>query len=488
MHDLHDLRLLLESHVALLVVESVEEPRVVELFRRLTEGGRRPMFTWSVTAGLCRNGRAVQKVLHAEPTAVLRELAKRRDPAVYLLLDMHPYLDDPVHVRLLKDIAHNREEAGHTVVLVSHAVDVPAELKALSARFELQLPGAAQLEQIVREEARAWTTKHRQKVRTDPGTLQMLVRNLAGLTADDARRLAHAAIHDDGAITAEDLPNVMRAKHRLLDQSGAISFEFDTAAFSDIGGLGALKKWLEQRQDAFFQPTGDLDPPKGILLVGVQGAGKSLAAKAVAGAWSLPLLRLDFGTLYNRFFGQTEQNLREALQTADLMSPCVLWVDEIEKSIAEGTTDQGTSRRLLGHLLTWMAERKSPVFMVATANNIERLPPELIRKGRMDEIFFVDLPEEPARVDILRIHLTRRGYDEAAFDMAELAARAEGFSGAELEQAVVSGRYLARELGEALTTDHLLEEIARTRPLSMVMAESVARLRAWASTRTVSAD
>ncbi len=488
MHDLHDLRLLLESHVALLIVESVEEPRVVELFRKLTEGGRRPMYTWSVTAGLCRNGRPVQKVLHADPTAVLRELAQRRDAAVYLLLDMHPFLDDPVHVRLLKDIAYSREQAGHTVVLVSHAVTVPPELKALSARFELKLPGAAQLEQIVREEARIWTAKHHQKVRTDPGTLQLLVRNLTGLTADDARRLAHGAIHDDGAITADDLPTVMHAKHRLLDQSGAISFEFDTAAFSDIGGLKALKQWLEQRQDAFFQPTEDLDPPKGILLVGVQGAGKSLAAKAVAGAWSLPLLRLDFGTLYNRFFGQTEQNLREALQTADLMSPCVLWVDEIEKSIAEGANDQGTSRRLLGHLLTWMAERKSPVFMVATANNIERLPPELIRKGRMDEIFFVDLPEAPVRVDILRIHLVKRGYDEVDFDLHELATRAEGFSGAELEQAVVAGRYLARERGETLTTDHLFEEIARTRPLSMVMAESVARLRAWAETRTVTAD
>jgi len=486
-NDLHDLRLLLESHVALLVVESVEEPRAIALFRRLTGASSRGLYTWSATRGLCRSDHLEQKIVHPEPTAALREIARRREAAVYVLLDFHPYLEDPLNVRLLKDLAYAREEVAHTVVLLSHALTVPPELRALSARFELRLPSPAALEQIVREEARAWAARHRQKVRTDPETLQMLVRNLAGLTADDARRLAHGAIYDDGAITLDDLPAVMRAKHRLLDRGGAITFEFDTASFADIGGLTALKRWLDQRRDAFFQPTEDLDPPKGILLVGVQGAGKSLAAKAVAGAWGLPLLRLDFGTLYNRFFGQTEQNLRDALQTADLMAPCVLWVDEIEKSIAEGTTDQGTSRRLLGHLLTWMSERESPVFLVATANNIERLPPELIRKGRVDEIFFVDLPDLAVREVILGIHLSKRGFALEAAEVAEVAARAEGFSGAELEQAVVAARYIAREREEPLAIEHLLEEVARTRPLSVVMAEQIARLRAWASTRTVTA-
>ena len=487
MSDLHDLRLLLDSHVTLLVVESVEEPRVVELFRRLTGGGPRPLYTWSVSQGLCRNGRAVPNVLHPEPDAVLREIAARDFAAVYLLLDFHPYLDDPLNVRLLKEIAQ-ATEVNQTVVLLSHAVTVPAELKALTARFELQLPGPNALEQIVREEARAWTAKHHAKVRTDPGTLQLLVRNLAGLTSADARRLARGAIQDDGAITLDDLPTVMQAKHRLLDDSAAITFEFDTAGFADVGGLSALKSWLDRRQTAFFEPEADEDPPKGILLVGVQGAGKSLAAKAVAGTWSLPLLRLDFGTLYNRFFGQTEQNLREALQTADLMSPCVLWVDEIEKSIAEGDTDQGTSRRLLGHLLTWMSERKSPVFLVATANNIDRLPPELIRKGRVDEIFFVDLPTADIRAEILTIHLAKRNLDPEDFDLGELVELTDGFSGAELEQAVVSARYIAKERKESLGTHHLAEEVSRTRPLSVVMSEKVARLRAWAEERTVPAD
>ena len=217
---------------------------------------------------------------------------------------------------------------------------------------------------------------------------------------------------------------------------------------ADIGGLAALKLWLERRRDAFFQPTDELDQPRGILLVGVQGAGKSLAAKATAGAWGLPLLRLDFGTLYNRYFGQTEQNLRTALATASVMAPCVLWVDEIEKAIAEGNNDQGVSQRLLGHLLTWMSEREASVFLVATANNIDRLPPELIRKGRLDEVFFVDLPSAEVRAEILRIHLQQRNLGPSEFDVERLAQHTQGFSGAELEQGIVSARYLARERGD----------------------------------------
>ncbi len=488
MDDLRDLRLLLESHVALMVIESVEEPRVLMLLRRLALGDGRRLHTWSITDGLHQDGRPGAQIVHAELHSALREVKTAREAGVYVLLDPHPFLEEPVVVRLLKDIALRRDRMPHTVVLLSHAIQIPPELKVFTARFELSLPGTAALEQIVREEARAWTADHGgAKVRTEPEVLRKLVHNLAGLTAHDARRLARAAIVDDGAITAEDLPNVMKAKHRLLDAGGAVQFELETARFADVGGLESLKRWLVQRRDAFFTETGD-DPPKGVLLVGVQGAGKSLAAKAVAGAWSLPLLRLDFGTLYNRFFGQTEQNLREALATAELMAPCVLWVDEIEKAIAEGDSDQGTSRRLLGHLLTWMAERTANVFLVATANRVDRLPPELIRKGRVDEIFFVDLPDADVREEIFRIHLTRRGADPSTFDLDLLAEHSAGFSGAEIEQAVVSARYLAREWGTALDTAHLVDELTRTRPLSVVMAEQVAALRAWAMGRTVPAN
>jgi SpoVK/Ycf46/Vps4 family AAA+-type ATPase len=219
----------------------------------------------------------------------------------------------------------------------------------------------------------------------------------------------------------------------------------------------------------------------------VQGGGKSLAAKAVAGLWQLPLLRLDFGTLYNKFFGETERNLRNSLRTAEAMAPCVLWVDEIEKAIASGDYDSGTSKRVLGTLLTWLAERQRPVFLVATANRIDTLPPELIRKGRLDEIFFVDLPDPTARKRIFDIHLSKRGQRAEAFDLGELAHHSDGFSGAEIEQAVVAALYLAREQGRPLGTEHLLTELGQTRPLSVVMAEHLNGLRSWARNRTVTA-
>jgi SpoVK/Ycf46/Vps4 family AAA+-type ATPase len=224
-----------------------------------------------------------------------------------------------------------------------------------------------------------------------------------------------------------------------------------------------------------------------VLLVGVQGGGKSLAAKAIAGLWGLPLLRLDFACLYNKFFGETERNLREALKLAEQMSPCVLWMDEIEKGLASGDHDGGVSQRVLGTLLTWMAERKSPVFMVATANVISRLPPELMRKGRFDELFFIDLPDAAVRAEIFRIHLLRRELDAGAFDLPQLAAASDGFSGAEIEQAVVSALYAAQAQQVAVSQAVLVQNIQSTAPLSVVMAEDLAALRAWANGRTVSA-
>jgi SpoVK/Ycf46/Vps4 family AAA+-type ATPase len=231
-----------------------------------------------------------------------------------------------------------------------------------------------------------------------------------------------------------------------------------------------------------------LDPPRGVWLLGVQGCGKSLASKAIAGGFGVPLLRLEMASLYNKFHGETERNLREAIERADQMAPCVLWIDEIEKGLAGGSADDGVSRRVLGFLLTWMAERKHPVFLVATANAIEQLPPELLRKGRFDEIFFVDLPDAETRMQILALHLKRRELDPADFDLFLHAGLAEGFSGAELEQAVVSALYAAAADNGLLSDAHLQAELRRTRPLSVVMAEKVQALREWARGRTVTAD
>jgi SpoVK/Ycf46/Vps4 family AAA+-type ATPase len=282
----------------------------------------------------------------------------------------------------------------------------------------------------------------------------------------------------------------MQAKYELLNRGGALQFEYDTARFSDVGGLTRLKEWLSRRKSVFRgdNSVAHLDPPKGILLLGIQGCGKSLAAKATAGIFGVPLLRLDFGAIYDKYHGETERKLRESLNTADVMSPCVLWIDEIEKGIAGRGGETGTTQRVLGTFLTWMAEKKSQVFVVATANDISALPPELVRKGRFDEIFFVDLPDTRIRASILAIHLTRRDQRLADFDVEALAEAMQGFSGAEIEQAVVAAFYAAHAQDEPLATRHVLNEVRQTRPLSIVMQEQIHSLRLWAESRTVPCD
>jgi SpoVK/Ycf46/Vps4 family AAA+-type ATPase len=490
MNDLHDLELLLRSRVPLIVIETRDEKRVAGLFAELAVSLAIPVMAWSATTGLQRIDYEAAPQRHAsEPQQALGQIKATATPGIYLLMDFHPYLDDAYNVRLLKEIALDYADLGHTLVLVSHELELPAELAGFSARFNLSLPDSERLEDIIQDEAGHWSEQHRgEKVRTNRRTLDLVINQLRGLTGSDARRVIRRIIHDDGAINEDDLDRVTRARYQLLDTNGALSCEFDTSEFAGVGGLNKLKRWIELRRDVFLKPDAALDPPRGILLVGVQGGGKSLAAKAVAGMWSVPLLRFDIGTLYNKFHGETERNLREALRAAEAMAPCVLWIDEIEKAIAAGDNDGGTSRRMLGSLLTWMAERTAPVFIVATANVIEHLPPELVRKGRLDEIFFVDLPDAATRAEIFAIHLRKREHKPVDFDILQLANLTGGFSGAEIEQAIVAATYLAREQDANLATDHVITEIQQTRPLSQVMAEPLARLRQWAQDRTVPAN
>ena len=487
---MHDLELLLRSRVPIITVETRDEQRVTQLFSRMGIKLAMPVMSWTATTGLQRIDFEAAPQKHAsEPRQALGQIKATNTPGIYLLLDLHPYLEDPYNVRLLKEIALDYHRLGHTLVLVSHELELPPELEGFSARFLLSLPGPEQLEAIVREEADHWSgANHGNKVRSDRKTLQLVISQLRGLTTADARRIIRSVVHDDGVISQDDLERVTRARYRLLETSGALSCEFDTTDFADVGGLQRLKHWIKLRHTPFIEADNNRDAPRGILLVGVQGGGKSLAAKAVAGMWQLPLLRLDFGTLYNKFFGETERNLREALQAAEAMAPCVLWIDEIEKALASGDYDSGTSRRILGSLLTWMSERRTPVFIVATANVIEHLPPELIRKGRLDEIFFVDLPDAATRAEIFAIHLRQRDHKPMEFDLLELAKLSEGFSGAEIEQAIVAATYLAREQQVPMNTAHIHTEIGQTRPLSQVMAEQVASLRSWARDRTVPAN
>ncbi|MEM7400462.1 MAG: AAA family ATPase [Pseudomonadota bacterium] len=493
MYELNDLKVLIKSKTPIIVIETHEEERVTELFTQLVLEFPRQLYQWAVTEGLRRidvNDMPAQ-AFNKEPLEALKHIRSGSTSGIYLFMDFHPYIEDPFNIRTIKEIALQYEEKPNTLVFISHNLKVPAELEKFVAHFELRLPNTKELQNIVIQEAIRWQGKNNSKhVIQDDEVVEHLARNLTGLPEQDVRRLARQAIAEDGALTTCDLPEIMAAKYRLLSRDNGLSFEYNTAKFSDVAGMKKLKSWLNHRKQVFIaeNPPKGLDRPKGVLLIGVQGSGKSLTAKAIAGVWGLPLLRLDMGSLFNKFIGETEKNLRDAIKTAEVMSPCVLWIDEIEKGISGGDDTTGTSDRVLGTILTWMAERKQPVFLAITANNIEALPPELIRKGRLDEIFFVDLPDEETRQEIFRIHLAKRDVSPDSFDLNRLAKISKGFSGAEIEQAIVSALYAAHAENTPLKQIQVLEELLSTKPLSVVMAEKVEKLRQWASSRTVSAN
>ena len=496
MDNQRDLELILRSRVPIVVIETQDESRLINLLMAIAIARASeeylPLFRWTVTDGLQRLDISLEPQLHnSDPAEVLKHILAVSKPGIYVLLDFHPYLENPVNVRLLKDICIRFKKVPRQLVLVSHEVKLPRELTSFSAKFDLALPTAEERKKIVKRVATEYADENLGlRVQVDAKAYGLLIKNLAGLPVRDTEQLARNAIFHDGAISKSDIPSMMEAKYELLNRSGILQFEYDTAKFSDVGGLEKLKHWLSQRKPAFMNKADakHLDTPKGVLLIGVQGCGKSLAAKATAGIFGLPLLRLDFANLYDKYHGETERNLRESLKTADVMSPCVLWIDEIEKGLAGRGGETGTTQRVLGSFLTWMSQKDSQVFVVATANDISALPPELVRKGRFDEILFVDLPNSAIRELIAEIHLQNRGQDAGTFDTAQIATATKGFSGAEIEQAVVSALYAAHAQDESLTTAHVLAEIERTKPLSVVMAERIAILRRWAEGRTVACD
>ena len=490
--------MMIASKVPIIVIESHDEVRVLSLIAEIGMRQGAGVMEWSVVRGLERGaverGPIPESPRFAEPEEALREVARTAGPVLFAFCDLHPHLkDDAALVRLIKEIGLDHGRSGNTLILISHRIEIPEEFSRLAARFKMKLPDRETLFGIVREQAEEWARRNRgTRVRTDRTTLDALVDNLAGVTEADARVLIRKAIESDGAITESDIPEINRLKFGLLDSGSVLHFEYDVPDLSDVAGLQGLKDWLGERRAVLrglpAPGTEGLDRPKGVMLLGVQGGGKSLAARAIAGEMGLPLLRLDFGNLYNKFVGETERNLREALAQAERMAPCVLWMDEIEKGTDTSGSDNATARRLLGTLLTWMSEHGARVFIVATANDISRLPPELMRKGRLDEIFFVDLPGEDARRDILALHLKRRDCPPEDIALDTLAALTEGFTGAELEQAVVAARYRAAARSGALDTSTLRSAIESTVPLSVTMVEKVAALRAWARERCVPAD
>jgi hypothetical protein len=429
------------------------------------------------------------------PAGALISASAIRERSLMTFCDLVPHLKDERTLRVCRETIDGLERTGGHMVLLDHSAELPPVLRSHATVFEPALPTAGEVEKMIRAVARELVAEQKLRVDLSRRDLETLVRNLSGLPLRQAKQILLDVAVGDGTLDAADVNAVLAAKRRLLESAGALEYVESPVSLDEIGGMRKLKTWLNARREAMSAEAAGfgIEPPRGVLMLGVQGAGKSLSAKAVATAWQRPLLRLDAGALYEKFIGESEKRLREALRQAEAMSPVVLWIDEIEKAFASaasgsGSADGGLSRRMFGTLLTWMQEHTRPVFLIATANDISVLPPELLRKGRFDEIFFVDLPGLEARRQILEIHLRRRKRDPKGFDLGRLVTASEGFSGAEIEQAIKSAIIDAWTSKSEVTTDLVAERLRGSPPLSVTMAERMEELRAWGKDRCVPAD
>jgi SpoVK/Ycf46/Vps4 family AAA+-type ATPase len=489
-----ELDTLIRARNPLLWLVSSEEQRVDVLLGEMAETHGKVLLAWSITKGLHRLGGARAQPPPTEgtedPIAALQAVGAYGEPSLVVLKDFHPYLSEPRVVRALRELGHALKSTYTTVIVLAPVLQLPVELEKEMSVLDVPLPTFRDLAELLRDIIGVVRTGGRATVELKREEGEQLVKAALGLTLLEAENAFAKAIAEHQRLDATDIQRVMEEKRQAIRKSGLLEYYPAEHDLHGVGGLEYLKDWLNRRAAAFGEPARrfGLPEPKGLLLLGVQGCGKSLTAKAIASQWTLPLLRLDMGRIFSGLVGSSEENLRRAIRVAESAAPAVLWMDEIDKALSgaasSGTADGGVSARVLGTFLTWLQEKKAAVFVVATANRVEGLPPELLRKGRFDEIFFIDLPDARERAEILTIHLRRRGRDPAAFDVAQVAARAASFSGAELEQVVVEGLYLAFAQGGELTTPHLLAAVAQTFPLAVTLAEEVDRLREWAAQRT----
>ena len=512
--SVHDLRTLIRSCHPLIVIETVEEERVLALLQSVAAQERMPLFEWSITKGLTRadDGPTLSKMT-ATPLALLQHLNGLTVEAVFWLKDLAPHLQDAAVARQLREVSavYNRTRA--TCILTGHPIVLPPDLETVVVRLDLQLPDRAELQsmlQSVLSSLGTRTTPRRPRsttmaqsilgslTETTPADASLstqerdaILRALQGLTLHQARQVVTQCVVEDGTLSADDVQKILKRKVQAIKDGGLLEYYPLEDNRFELGGFTNLKSWLERAKVGFTAEAKalNLTPPRGIMLVGVPGCGKSLAAKAIAREWQLPLLKLDAGRLFDKFVGESEKNFRKAIETAESLSPIVLWIDEIEKAMAagggSGDADAGLSRRLFGAFLTWLQEKKQEVFVIATANNLALLPPELLRKGRFDEIFFVDLPDDGEREAIWKIHLGLRKQDKTQFDLVKIVSASDGFSGSEIEQAVVAALYRALHQKTPLTTDLLIEELTHTVPLSVTRREDIDQLRETAQGRFV---
>lgn len=498
MNDLERLQSLLETPGTFTWMCTDDEPHALGLVRTCAMAMNLPVRQWDVVTGI-KDGLVSPGDTEADtehPAAALIRFTQYTEPAVCVMLDPLGHLGDERTLRAMREavdhIAH-RADIGLRLVLIDHRDALPPVLHASALRLTLTPPDAEEVEELVKTTIRRISKKQPIEAAMSVRQLATVVQNLQGLSRRQIQQVVSEAALDDRRFDVSDLPRILERKRQLIQSEGLLEFVQAPTDMAQIGGLGRLKLWLKQREKALTEDAKKfgLDAPRGVLMLGVQGAGKSLCAKAIATAWKRPLMRLDPGVLYDRYIGESERRLRDALKQAEMMAPVVLWIDEIEKAFASAASrsiDGGLSQRMFGTLLTWMQEHKHAVFVAATANDIEALPPELLRKGRFDEIFFVDLPGEEARRSIIEIHLRKRGRDPAGFDIARIARTSEGHSGAEIEQGIIAALHEAFSTKCAITTDLIDRCIRESPPISVTMAERISELRSWAKGRCVPAE
>jgi SpoVK/Ycf46/Vps4 family AAA+-type ATPase len=485
------LNISLRARVTLIVVITPEEERVITQIKEVCDKWepQRQCLAWDSVDGfsvVCGNKNVLTQ--SRDPLATLDDLLKSDENAVIVLKDFHEYWNNPMVKRKIRNFSQKFRYNRRTMVIITPVQKIPEEIRDEAVIVHYPPPGAAELS---RDLDLLLATSGISSMLSKPGR-EKLIQAALGMTLNQARRSFSKAIVTHGTLDDHDIDAIIADKKDILSQSDALEFYSLTETQDNVGGLAVLKEWLRLRERAFTHEARDygLPAPKGIALIGIPGTGKSLTAKMIADLWHLPLLRLDVGALFGSLVGESEERTRRALSLAETIAPCILWVDEIEKAFAFGSGDAGTSQRVFAHLLTWMQDKTAPCFVVATANNIAALPPELLRKGRFDEIFFLDLPNLEERREIFAVHLKKRKCIPAEFDLDTLAQKSEGYVGAEIEQTVIDAMYLAfNENMRRVTTADILTCIKTQVPLSVSQRETVAALREWlAEGRAISAS
>lgn len=497
MSDRERFEQLLAARHSCVLMRTYEEDYALSIVRNTAIERGQDMWLWTISMGLrdglIANGPVIADTDH--PAAALYHICKDDLKGLFVLLDVSGHLKDERTRRMLREAQEKalRSNGSSMLVLIDASDDLPAVISATSTRFDISLPDEKEIEETLRGTLRQLNDERRIDVDLTRKDLSTIIRNLRGLSRSQVRQIIVEVVSEDHRLDSSDINKILIEKRRTLGGAGLLECVEAPTSLEEIGGLTRLKRWLADREDSLSEDAVayGLPPPRGLLMLGVQGAGKSLASKAIATAWKRPLLRMDVGALYDKYIGESERKLRDALKQADTMAPIILWIDEIEKAFASAasqSSDGGLSKRMFGALLTWMQEHTTPVFLIATANDIEALPPEMLRKGRFDEIFFVDLPGCQPRKQIFQIHLKKRNRDPAQFDLDALADAADGFSGAEIESAVVSAMHEAYAKKKELATNDILEAVKNSPPLSVTMREKVEELRRWAVGRCVPAD